>query len=74
MISLTRAPGNVLLGLKVRFNHKPSWNQDTFLQEWQLEACSAFTFLGSCGKSNTDYNGMLIKSQMNSGLWLWQNS
>jgi len=41
--------------------------KDTFLQEWQLEACSEDTFLGSCGKPITDYNGLLIKSTMNYG-------
>ena len=46
----------------------------TFLQEWQLEACSEDTFLRSCGKPITDYNGLLMKSTMNSGPWLWQNS
>jgi len=52
----------------------PPETEDTFQQEWQLEACGEYTFLGSCGKSVTDYNGMLIQSTINSGLWLWQNS
>jgi len=74
MISLTREFENALLCLNVRFNHNPPGTQDIFMQEWQLETCSEYTFLGSCGISITDYNVILIISTMNSGLRLWQNS